>query len=570
MEHTVVTPDNRLGGRNRAGASSRSILYLDKSEDLSVSSRMGNIEDAVHSNPHSNHYSPSSSSSDPLQTNKLSNMCYEPPLTPLSYTTITTVADVAAAAMASAAASTNPRHSLRVPGSSGAAPAPAPAPATRSMSSNNGGNGRAATNPPPSQQQTSAASTEARNANPPLPKRGSWITNARVRGPNADSTQISFNMAVDAPLPTCSPIDLEVLSADEGGRQYGQHRPISIVIDAAESEQPAEDSATTAGTVEWATPPPASRRATHSFNNNNNHNPHSYTTSKYDKYNQQQQQQQQQQQFDHAQFAAGSMMSLAGGEGPDAWTSLLIKDQRNSISQRNQAYASMAVVAALIAGISITFLVEVNFDFTAESKRQTALLQVVVMGSMVVAFLALYATMVLSSQYYLVTKALGGVTSIYVEDEGDALATVNDFMKKTRTIRHLAVMAVVFTVPLFAVLIATYGIAKTGLDGIGYASVALGAFALLVFIHAIVSQQRAFSQPTRGPVGLDGVRVGDGGPAGDGFGGLAFSSSSIMETKEIKKKAGGVAVEEEPSKREDAKKMMQKFDNAVSTFKLFG
>ena len=54
----------------------------------------------------------------------------------------------------------------------------------------------------------------------------------------------------------------------------------------------------------------------------------------------------------------------------------------------------MAVVAALIAGISITFLVEVNFDFEADSQRQTALLQVVVMGSMVVAFLALYATMV--------------------------------------------------------------------------------------------------------------------------------------------------------------------------------
>ena len=231
----------------------------------------------------------------------------------------------------------------------------------------------------------------------------------------------------------------------------------------------------------------------------------------------------------------------------------------------------MAVVAALIAGISITFLVEVNFDFEADSQKQTALLQVVVMGSMVVAFLALYATMVLSSQYYLVTKALGGVTAMDVADEGDALANVNDFMKKTRTIRHLAVMAVVFTVPLFAVLIAAYGIAKTGLNGIGYASIGLGAFALLVFIHAIVSQQMAFSQPRSHPVAdLDSIRVG---AEADGYGGLSFSSSSFdrLETKEIKKPpAGSTSSDPENAKRKEAKQKMQKFDNAVSTFKLFG
>lgn len=185
---------------------------------------------------------------------------------------------------------------------------------------------------------------------------------------------------------------------------------------------------------------------------------------------------------------------------------------------------------------------------------------------MVVAFLALYATMVLSSQYYLVTKALGGVTAMDVADEGDALASVNDFMKKTRTIRHLAVMAVVFTVPLFAVLIAAYGIAKTGLNGIGYASIGLGALALLIFIHAIVSQQMAFSQPRPHPVAdLDSIRVG---AEADGYGGLSFSSSSFdrLETKEIKKPAGNP----ENAKRKEAKQKMQKFDNAVSTFKLFG
>lgn len=287
---------------------------------------------------------------------------------------------------------------------------------------------------------------------------------------------------------------------------------------------------------------------------------HSYTTSKYHKYNiqrqqrqQQQRQQQQQQDPGHPDnFAAGTMMSLAGGDGPEAWTSLLITDQRNSITQRNQAYASMAVVAALIAGISVTFLVEVNFDFTADSKKQTALLQVVVMGSMVVAFLSLYATMVLSSQYYLVTKALGGVTAMDVAEEGDALSTVNEFMRKTRTIRHLAVMAVVFTVPLFAILIAVYGIAKTGLDGIGYTSIALGGVALLIFLHAIISQQRAFTQPKA----------------------RTFATlESINITKPYESPTSGVALETkgiQDAKRKEAKKMMQKFDNAVSTFKLFG
>ena len=43
-----------------------------------------------------------------------------------------------------------------------------------------------------------------------------------------------------------------------------------------------------------------------------------------------------------------------------------------------------------------------------------------------------------------------------------------------------------------------------------YASIGLGAFALLVFIHAIVSQQMAFTQPgPRTPIAdLDSIKVG--------------------------------------------------------------
>ena len=55
-----------------------------------------------------------------------------------------------------------------------------------------------------------------------------------------------------------------------------------------------------------------------------------------------------------------------------------------------------------------------------------------------------------------------------------------------------------------------------------------------------------------------------------GYGGLSFSSSSFdMETKVIKKPTTTVDSADD-AKRKEAKKMMQKFDNAVSTFKLFG
>lgn len=88
---------------------------------------------------------------------------------------------------------------------------------------------------------------------------------------------------------------------------------------------------------------------------------------------------------------------------------------------------------------------------------------------MVVCFLALYATMVLSTQYYLVTRALGSVTTMTMQQEEDSLKGISRFMKRTRTIRHLAVKAVVISVPFFAVIVATYGTAKAGLNGVGYA-----------------------------------------------------------------------------------------------------
>ena len=72
-------------------------------------------------------------------------------------------------------------------------------------------------------------------------------------------------------------------------------------------------------------------------------------------------------------------------------------------------------MAALIAGISMTFLVEVKFDFTADSTMQTRVYQVATMASMLVCCITLYATMVLSSQYYLVTRAMGNISSTCIE-----------------------------------------------------------------------------------------------------------------------------------------------------------
>ena len=86
----------------------------------------------------------------------------------------------------------------------------------------------------------------------------------------------------------------------------------------------------------------------------------------------------------------------------------LLKDQRTSISMRSQAYASMAVVAALIAGISVTFVVEIDVHpLDADGNPdpfQTKLLQGCAVGTLMVCFMSLYGTMVLSMQYYLVTR----------------------------------------------------------------------------------------------------------------------------------------------------------------------
>lgn len=74
-------------------------------------------------------------------------------------------------------------------------------------------------------------------------------------------------------------------------------------------------------------------------------------------------------------------------------------------------------------------------------------MQICVMASMLVCFGALYGTMTLSMQYYLVTRAMGHVSvDSSVAEEASVLAEVNLFMKRTRQLRHIAVKAIVISV----------------------------------------------------------------------------------------------------------------------------
>jgi len=192
-------------------------------------------------------------------------------------------------------------------------------------------------------------------------------------------------------------------------------------------------------------------------------------------------------------------VSIPMDYGTDDLKSALLKDQRYSIQMRSQAYASMAVVAALIAGISITFIVEVKFEFDGETTslemdRQQIVYKCCAMGSLLVCFLSLYATMVLSMQYYLITRALGHVSTVSLEAEEATLDDISLFMKKTLFTRHLAVKSVVASVPLFAIIMAAFGVAKAGLGPIGYTSLGMGVIASAFFIHAVVVQHMAFVQ----------------------------------------------------------------------------
>lgn len=141
-------------------------------------------------------------------------------------------------------------------------------------------------------------------------------------------------------------------------------------------------------------------------------------------------------------------MDMLAGQSSTDEASLIAKsaemvDMRNSISMRSQAYASMAVVAALIAGISVTFLVEVDYTFAENDSTTYVLLQAAVAGCLVVCFLSLYGTTVLSMQYYLVTRALGHVPSTDVVEQQQVLDEVMAFMANTRWVRHTAVKCVI-------------------------------------------------------------------------------------------------------------------------------
>jgi len=179
---------------------------------------------------------------------------------------------------------------------------------------------------------------------------------------------------------------------------------------------------------------------------------------------------------------------------PPVVKSTAVADQRNSIAMRSQAYASMAVVAALIAGISVTFLVESNFDSDGENSTKERLMQACVIGCLAVSFLSLYGTTVLSMQYYLVTRALGSVSASDPEEEEMILDEVMLFMANTVRVRHSAVKCVVLSVPLFTCVLALFGVAKAGLGVVGTATIGLSTLAFLFFLHAIVVQQYAFSR----------------------------------------------------------------------------
>eukprot|EP00041_Stephanoeca_diplocostata_P005959 m.71798 g.71798 ORF g.71798 m.71798 type:complete len:389 (-) comp16095_c0_seq1:74-1240(-) len=252
------------------------------------------------------------------------------------------------------------------------------------------------------------------------------------------------------------------------------------------------------------------------------------------------------------------MDELTGQSSTDG-ASLMAKsaelvDKRNSISMRSQAYASMAVVAALIAGISVTFLVEVDYTFAENDSTTYILLQVAVAGCLVVCFLSLYGTTVLSMQYYLVTRALGHVPSTDVVEQQRVLDEVMAFMANTRWVRHTAVKCVIISVPIFTVIVAVFGMAKSGAGPIGYGALGLGGIAFVFFVHAIVAQQQAFSGKQEAakefvaPVGLPTHRKGR----------ISFNTAEKPQLKR-----GGT----QGSLRKTAQSLMQK-PNQVSNFRL--
>lgn len=196
----------------------------------------------------------------------------------------------------------------------------------------------------------------------------------------------------------------------------------------------------------------------------------------------------------------------------------MLNDQRNSLQMRSQAYASIAVVAALIAGISVTFVVEIDVnpesgDDDVDPNKpgfRAIMLQFCAVATLVVCFLALYGTMVLSMQYYLVTRALGHVSTISQKHEAEVLNEVSQFMKNTRWIRHLAVKCVVISVPLFGIVMGAFGVAKNGMGSVAYGSIACCTLACFFFMHAVFVQSAAFGNGRKSSNQVVGLPYHDG------------------------------------------------------------
>lgn len=266
--------------------------------------------------------------------------------------------------------------------------------------------------------------------------------------------------------------------------------------------------------------------------------------------------------FDH--------VALDMGGDIDPIYAALLKDQRHSIQMRSQAYASIAVVAALIAGISVTFLVEIDVmpkgaDGTIDERSlQSILLNSCAVGTLLVCFMSLYGTMVLSMQYYLITRALGHVSTVSRRDEEATLNEISQFMTNTRWVRHLAVKCVIISVPLFGVVMAAFGVAKNGMGTIAYGSIVCGVIASFFFAHAIISQNAAFGQQV---AAVDDDDFGKDGAV------LRKRSSTVLfatEKYNLARKPSNalLSVGPKPAMRMTAEKLLKQTRNQASNFRL--
>ena len=100
------------------------------------------------------------------------------------------------------------------------------------------------------------------------------------------------------------------------------------------------------------------------------------------------------------------------------------------------------VILILLLLLLFTLLIRLDDTFFFETgdassqidtQQQMIVYKCCAMGALLVCFLSLYGTMVLSMQYYLVTRALGHVSTVCIDVSSFSSANVFVFgMKKTR------------------------------------------------------------------------------------------------------------------------------------------